>query len=109
MRILFVEDNARFSAVVVREFLAAHDVTVAPTLLQARWLLKQNTFDAALLDGDLPDGFGEELLEELHAAGLRGRVVAVSVMAAHNARLLDMGAVAAVGKLEFARIGEVLE
>ncbi len=109
MRILYVEDHARFRDIVIRQFLAAHEVIVAPTLHEARRLLAAEHFDAVLLDHDLPDGKGTELLEDIRQQGLDRRVIAVSSFDDKNAGLLAAGAVAAVSKLKFAGIEEVLK
>jgi DNA-binding response OmpR family regulator len=109
MRILYVEDHARFRAAVISRFLTAHQVTVAATLAEARALLPAQAFDVVLLDYDLPDGKGIELMEEIQPDGWAGRVIAVSSREENNARLMAAGAYAAVGKLKFARITAVLE
>lgn len=109
MRILYVEDHAKFRAAVVTQFLTAHQVTVAETLAEARALLPSEAFDVVLLDFDLPDGKGIELLEEIQRTGWPGRVIAVSSIEENNARLMAAGAYAAVGKLKFGQITAVLE
>jgi CheY-like chemotaxis protein len=109
MRILYVEDHAAFRAAVISKFLAGHQVTVTATLAEARVLLPSEAFDVVLLDYDLPDGKGIELLEEIKRDGWDGRVIAVSSREENNARLMAAGAYAAVGKLKFAEIAQVLE
>src|SRR5712692_2087916 len=109
MRILYVEDHAAFRAAVISKFLTAHQVTVAATLAEARVLLPSEAFDVVLLDFDLPDGKGIELLEEVQRDGWKGRVIAVSSREENNAQLMAAGAYAAVGKLKSAQIKEVLE
>jgi DNA-binding response OmpR family regulator len=108
MRLLYVEDHAAFRAQVVPRFLADHHVTVAASLAEARALLLDGTFDAVLLDYDLPDGKGIELLEELQEDGWSGWVVAVSSFQENNARLQAAGAHAAVSKMKFSEITAVL-
>ncbi len=76
MRLLYVEDHPRFSAIVITEFLSAHEVTVAGTLAEARALLARAAFDVVLLDYDLPDGKGGELLTEIRRQQLAMRVIA---------------------------------
>jgi DNA-binding response OmpR family regulator len=113
VRILYVEDHARFRALVIRNFLAGHEVTAAETLARARELLAEGEFDAVLLDYDLPDGKGSELLDCLRARDpggmLRVRVVAVSSRDDANEVLVRAGAIAAVNKLRMAELTEVLE
>jgi two-component system, OmpR family, response regulator QseB len=109
MRILYVEDQVAFRTHVISMFLSAHQVTVASTLTEARSLLASGSFDAALLDYDLPDGKGIELVGEIQRCGLADRVVAVSSRDENNARLMAAGARAAVNKLRFSQIAAVLE
>jgi two-component system cell cycle response regulator len=108
MRLLYVEDHAAFRAQVIPKFLADHHVTEASTLAEARALLPSGTFDAVLLDYDLPDGKGIELLEELQQSGWTGWVVAVSSFEENNARLLAAGAAAGVSKMKFGGITTLL-
>jgi DNA-binding response OmpR family regulator len=109
MRLLYVEDQAAFRAVVIPRFFAGHEVTVASTLAEARALVSSRTFDAVLLDYDLPDGKGIELLEDLQQSGWTGSVVAVSSREENNAHLMAAGAAATVSKMKFGEISAVLE
>lgn len=108
MKLLYVEDHPQFSALVTRTFLAAHEVTIAPTLTAARNALATGRFDVVLLDYDLEDGKGTELAEELRHASVRPLMVAASSHAMGNERLLQAGADAVCSKMEFARIEEIL-
>jgi DNA-binding response OmpR family regulator len=108
MRLLFIEDHLRFAHLTIREFLVGHEVTVAPSLEAARRELADQRFDAVLLDYDLPDGKGVELLPDLERHGLAGRAIGVSSREENNAKLVAHGAVATVSKMEFRRIKEVL-
>ena len=109
MRLLYVEDHPRFPAIVIPQFLSAHQVTVAGTLAEARALLAREPFDVVLLDYDLPDGKGSELLEEIQRQQLAVRVIAVSSREENNARLLELGADAVVSKLKFGDMIDALE
>ena len=108
MRILFVENNASFAALVVKTFLSAHDVEVVPTLVAARELLAGESWDVALIDFDLDDGKGTELVNEFASKHPRPYLVAVSAFDDKNAAMKAAGADAICGKLHFSRIGEVL-
>lgn len=66
MRILFVENHAPFAQVAIAQFLAGHDVIVAPSLAAAR--AAKGPFDVVLIDYDLDDGKGDVLVRELVAA-----------------------------------------
>ena len=65
MRLLYIEDNLQFVEVALRQFLPAHQVTLATSLGEARQLFAREAFDAVLLDYDLPDGKGIDLMPEL--------------------------------------------
>ena len=108
MRLLFVEDNVAFRKTVLQEFLGGHEVTCAGSLLEARRQVATGSFDAVLLDYDLPDGKGEELIPDLLAAGLEGRIVATSAFGENNVRLLLAGASATVRKADFRSVGAIL-
>ena len=109
MRILLVENHQLFAETVRREFLASHDVAVAPSLDLARVLLSRQTYDVVLVDFDLDDGKGTDLVVELRAAGFRGRVIAVSSHQRGNDLLLKAGADACCPKMKFAEISKFLE
>jgi DNA-binding response OmpR family regulator len=109
MKVLWVENHAQFARLAVRTFLAAHAVTVVPSLADARRALAEGTFEAVLVDFDLDDGKGSELVGALRRNPVRPWVVAASAHEAGNAALREAGADAVCGKLEFARIAEVIE
>jgi CheY-like chemotaxis protein len=109
MRLLWVENHAVFVRVAGRQFLADHDVTVVPSLAAARDALLSAAFDAVLLDYDLDDGKGAELIESIRAVPRPPRIVAVSAHADGNEALRAAGADAVCSKTRFAEIGAVLE
>jgi two-component system response regulator AtoC len=64
--ILVVEDDEVFSQLLTMHLEDLEHVAMAAhTLDQARTLLQQNTIDAVLLDQQLPDGYGMDLLREI--------------------------------------------
>src|SRR5262249_35760132 len=109
LRLLYVEDHEVFRAGTIARYLSAHQVTNASTLAETRAVLASEQFDAVLLDYDLPDGKGTEPLDDLRRFGLSGRVVAVSSVDEQNTLRVAAGAFAAVSKMRFSRIVEVLE
>src|ERR1051325_5279729 len=109
MNILFVENHGVFAATVIRQFLSQHSVTVAASLSDARRRLADAAFDLLLVDYDLDDGKGDELVKELHASGSAVKVVGVSSHDEGNTALLQAGAVAVCSKTEFDRIQEVID
>lgn len=108
MRLLWVENHASFVRVAGRQFLAAHELTVVPSLAAARDALAVKTFDAVLLDYDLDDGKGAELLALIRQLPAAPAVVATSSHEDGNAALLAAGANAVCAKAKFATIESVL-
>jgi CheY-like chemotaxis protein len=108
MRLLFVENHAVFARTVVEAFLTGDEVTIVPSLAEARRQLATGTFEAVLTDFDLDDGKGDALVRELRARGFPGKIVAVSAHDEGNARLLAAGAHAVCPKGRFREIRRVL-
>jgi DNA-binding response OmpR family regulator len=67
-RLLLIDDDSRLTGM-VGDYLRGHgfDVSVAGTLGQGRQQLRQEAFDALVLDLMLPDGDGLDLTRELRA------------------------------------------
>ena len=93
MHLLIVEDD-RPIAENLYDFLESrgHACDFAATLAQARQQLASAHFDALLLDRNLPDGDGTELLRELRAAG---RNLPVLVLSARDELADKLGGFAA--------------
>ena len=108
MNILYLENHSIFADQVTRQFLAAHRVTVVPSLAAARTLLASGIYDLVLSDYDLDDGKGEEFVRECHASLPRLPIIAVSSHEAGNAALLRAGASAVCSKMEFHLIEQVI-
>lgn len=108
MNILYLENHAIFAQQVIQQFLAAHQVTVVPSLAGARQAIGSGRYDVVLCDYDLDDGKGEQFVRECRAAHPRLPIIAVSSHEAGNAALLKAGASAVCSKMEFERIREVL-
>ena len=79
MRILMLEDNQHDADLCQRQInkeLTGCTIDIAPTLLQARALLNsENGYDLALLDLNLPDGNGLELLTEIRESKLNMAII----------------------------------
>jgi DNA-binding response OmpR family regulator len=103
MKILYVENHAAFAETVKQRFLSGYSVTVVPSLSSAREKLKDNSFDLLLVDYDLDDGKGAELVHEVRAPASARRVaiIGVSSHAEGNAALLQAGANAICSKMDF--------
>jgi DNA-binding NarL/FixJ family response regulator len=108
MRLLWVENHVVFTRMAGRQFLAAHDLTVVPSLAAARSALLNNQFDAVLLDYDLDDGKGAELMPLIRQLPERVAVVAVSSHDEGNEALVAAGANAVCPKTRFNEVGKVL-
>ena len=109
MRILYVENHAIFAANACRQFLSAHSVTVVPSLSEARKELGSANFDVALVDYDLDDGKGDQLIRELVTA--RSPLISIGVSSHDdgNSAMLRAGAVAVCSKMRFEDIQRVIE
>ena len=108
MNILYLENHAVFADQVTRQFLAAHHVTVVPSLAAARSSLASGTYDLVLSDFDLDDGKGEEFVRECRAALPHLPIIAVSSHEAGNEALVRAGASAVCSKMEFHHIQQVI-
>ncbi len=108
MRVLWVENHAAFVRVAGRQFLAGHDLTVVPSLALAREALAVGGFDVVLLDYDLDDGKGENLIPFIRQLVRTPAVVAVSAHEEGNRLLRAAGADAACPKHKFPEIAAVL-
>jgi two-component system OmpR family response regulator len=107
MNLLWVENHPSFTRY-ARSFLAGYTVTVAPYLAAARAALYRAEFDVVLVDFDLDDGNGADLVRELVVMPVRPVIVAASAHPGGNEALLAAGADAACPKVEFARLPDLL-
>ena len=108
MKILYVENHAIFAQQVCREFLSAHEVKVVSSLAAARQSLAAEKYDLLIVDYDLDDGKGAELVRMCQALHPNVRIIAASSHDAGNAALMKAGASAVCGKMEFDSIGRVI-
>ena len=108
MKILYVENHARFARIAIASFLSAHDVEVQPSVVAALAALQNKVFDAILVDYDLDDGKGDVVVAVAATMQPRPRIVAVSAHDEGNAALVAAGADAVCAKLKFAGISSVV-
>lgn len=108
MRILFVDNHPEFTAVVISTFLGEHEVIVVATIAGARLALETATFDVALVDYDLDDGKGDELVRWIRGRAISLPLIAVSARAEGNQTLVDAGVDGVCAKTTFAGIRAVL-
>ncbi len=104
MRILFVDDHQEFATTVAREFLADHDVTFAADVRTGKHLLATRPFDLLLIDHDLPDGVGTEVIAHARALALSLDIIAISSHDPGNTALESAGARTRCPKLRFHEI-----
>ncbi|MEZ6139329.1 MAG: response regulator [Zavarzinella sp.] len=107
MRILWVENHLIFAHVAGRQFLASHEVLIVPTIAEARKVLKTEMFDVVLLDYDLDDGKGTELVKEIKQFQ-NVALIAVSSHTEGNNLLKSAGADHSCTKLHFHEIAKVI-
>jgi DNA-binding response OmpR family regulator len=108
MKILYVENHEVFAAQVCQQFLSAHRVRVVPTLAAARDALGSDNYDLLIVDYDLDDGKGDELVRACRIQHPSLKIIAGSAHEAGNTVLVKAGASAVCGKMEFDRIAEVI-
>lgn len=108
MRILFVENNTSFAQIVKQQFLSEHDVQIVPSIEAAKAALRINRYGIVLLDYDLDDGKGIELLDNIRTHYPTAKVIAVSAIDTNNIALQKAGVHAVCAKRDFASIGKFL-
>jgi len=109
MRILLVENQPVFAEMVATTFLADHHVQIVPSIRAAITAITRSRLDVALVDYDLDDGKGDELVRWAKSAAKHLALVAISARDDGNAALLVAGAHAACSKWEFGGIQRVLD
>jgi DNA-binding response OmpR family regulator len=108
LNILYVENHAIFAEQVCRQFLTAHQVNVVSSLAAARQALAAGDYELLIVDYDLDDGKGDELVRACRVMRPDLKIIAGSSHEAGNAALLKAGASAVCGKMEFDRIQMVI-
>jgi len=109
MRILYVENHAIFARTVTDQFLSTHSVTTVPTVAAALDALANNPFDFLLVDYDLDDAKGDELVRACIQSHPNLKIIATSAHERGNNALIAAGAVAVCRKMQFDRIPALLE
>lgn len=106
-RVLVVEDNEAFAWTIRTMFLEHHTVTVVGSVAACSDL--EHPFDVGLVDYDLPDGKGVEVVRTLLRRQPELPLVAISAHATGNAALRAAGARETCPKAEMHRIAVVLD
>jgi len=107
MKILFVENHARFASVTAKTFLASHVVTIVPSIAAAQEALSNAAFDIILVDYDLDDGKGDAFIEAIRPDN-RAFIIAISSHDEGNNRLRQAGADVVCSKMNFSRLAEII-
>jgi DNA-binding response OmpR family regulator len=108
MKILYVENHAVFAKQVTAQFLSTHEVTIVPSLLEARQFSSKEGVDLVLVDYDLDDGKGEELVLEIRNQFPSLAIIGVSSHDEGNQKMLKAGANAVCSKMDFENIGAII-
>ena len=111
-RVLLVDDHSSFRQPLAFMFNREADFTVvaqAGSVAEARRVLNDNEVDLAVVDLDLPDGNGVELVPELRAANPNGMVLILSASTDRTlfARAIEAGAAGVLHKS--ASISEIID
>jgi CheY-like chemotaxis protein len=109
VKILFAENHSVFAKTVVSQFLSGYEIVIVPSIKQAQARMSQDSFNLILVDYDLDDGKGDQLVREARAKYPELRIIGVSAHAPGNEALLDAGASAICSKMNFDTIQEVIE
>jgi DNA-binding response OmpR family regulator len=80
-RILIIEDETELSGL-IKKFLSkrAYDVTCVENLTSAILLIQSNSFDAIILDNNLPDGKGLDIIPTINYAQNKPKIIAMSAI-----------------------------
>lgn len=112
LRVLYVEDAVGFRQEMVELHLATEEVTEVSTVRAAMIALTATSsveFDLALLDYELPDGTGADVIAELRRHSPRVLIVGVSADRLFNERLAAAGADRTMEKRTLRRLPDLLE
>lgn len=101
MRLLMIEDELDMASALT-DALARHGIVIdhVTCLDDAREAVNLHPYDAILLDRQLPDGEGLQLIPELRAAGIDFPIIVLTAHNDHEGRIrgLDLGADDYIGK-----------
>lgn len=78
IRILHLEDDEDFSEVIMSGIGDRAEMTFALTVAEARQAIRSQHFDLVLIDWELPDGHGREILDDVAEYLPHARIVSLS-------------------------------
>jgi DNA-binding response OmpR family regulator len=108
MRILLVENHETFARVVAGAFLRDHEVIIRTMVTDAQHEFDVGGFDVVMVDYDLADFKGSELIKYIRKSGYEIPIIGISARDEGNDLLLAAGASEICNKMNFDRIGEIL-
>ena len=80
-RVLIIEDEIELSGLLKRFLVKKHyEVECAESLTKAMLLLKSNEFDTIILDNNLPDGKGFDVISTINYIQKNPKIIAMSAM-----------------------------
>lgn len=109
MKILYVENHAIFAQQVCQQFLSTHKVEVVSSVSAARQKLAAEEYCLLIVDYDLDDGKGDEIVRTCRALNPEVKIIAASSHDAGNTALMKAGASAVCGKMEFDKIESIIQ
>lgn len=109
LNLLLVENHAVFAETVTREFLTQYEVVRVAAIGEAMSALDRALFGVVLVDYDLDDGKGVEVVEAVKSLPEPPVIIAISAHDAGNEALIKAGAGAICKKAKFHKICEVLD
>ena len=108
MKILYIENNQHFYEAVKKEFLSDHDLFNETSADKAISLYDSQEFDLVLVDYDLDDSKGLEVVDHIRDRDKSIPIIAVSSHDLGNRRMLSAGATAQCGKMKFKNINAII-
>jgi DNA-binding response OmpR family regulator len=108
VKLLFVENHEVFRQVVTAQFLSDLEVLPVARIVDARGALARERFDCVLVDYNLDDGKGTELVRWCRALGMGVPIIGVSSDEEGNALLLSAGANDLCPKASFRQLRAVI-
>jgi len=109
MKILFVEDNEEFQLCVVRDYLFDHEVDSAYDGSEGIKLFDHNFYDLVLLDYQMDQVHGPDVVSHIREVNKLIPVIAVSMEDRLNEELLKLGATAALAKRHMTKLVQLIQ
>ena len=108
LKILFVENHLTFGEIVRDRFLSEHAVTIVPSIEQAVPQIDEQDYDLILVDYDLDDGKGDQVVRFARMKHPEIKIIGVSSHEQGNESLQFAGANRICSKLDFDNIAAII-